>query len=65
MGALIRWSHGRGMDLTFIEVMPLGEIETARVDQYLPLSRLRADIMERFTLTDSAYGTGGRRATWT
>ncbi len=56
---LIRWAHGRGMDLTFIEVMPLGEIETARVDQYLPLSRLRADIMERFTLTDSSYGTGG------
>jgi cyclic pyranopterin phosphate synthase len=56
---LIRWAHGRGMDLTFIEVMPLGEIETARVDQYLPLSRLRAEIMDRFTLEDSAYGTGG------
>ena len=56
---MIRWAHGRGMDLTFIEVMPLGEIETARVDQYLPLSRLRADIMERFTLADSTYGTGG------
>jgi GTP 3',8-cyclase len=56
---LLRWAHGRGMDLTFIEVMPLGEIEGQRVDQYLPLSRLRATMMERFTLTDSTHGTGG------
>ena len=33
---LIEWAHGRGMDLTLIEVMPLGEI--GRLDQYLPLS---------------------------
>jgi GTP 3',8-cyclase len=57
--AMIRWTHGRGMDLTFIEVMPLGEIDGERIDQYLPLSRLRADLMERFTLTDSSHGTGG------
>ncbi len=56
---MIRWAHGRGMDLTFIEVMPLGEIDGQRVDQYLPLSRLRADMMERFTLTDIDYRTGG------
>jgi cyclic pyranopterin phosphate synthase len=56
---MIRWAHGRGMDLTFIEVMPLGEIDGERIDQYMPLSRLRAAILERFTLTDSAYGTGG------
>ncbi len=41
---LIRWSHGRGMDLTLIEVMPMGEIgDAARLDQYLPLSLARAD----------------------
>jgi GTP 3',8-cyclase len=57
--AMIRWAHGRGMDLTFIEVMPLGEIDADRLDQYLPLSRLRADLMQRFTLTDSTHGTGG------
>jgi len=57
---LIRWSHGRGMDLTFIEVMPMGEIGgEARLDQYLPLSLLRADIGRRFTLTESDYRTGG------
>jgi len=36
---LMRWSHGRGMDLVLIEVMPMGELgENARLDQYLPLS---------------------------
>ncbi len=39
---MVEWSHGRGMDLTFIEVMPLGDIEPARFDQYWPLSQLRA-----------------------
>ena len=44
-GDLIRWSHGRGMDLVLIEVMPMGEIgDEARLDQYLPLSLARADI---------------------
>jgi GTP 3',8-cyclase len=57
--SMIRWAHGKGMDITFIEVMPLGEIEGQRIDQYLPLSQLRADLMNRFTFTDCAYGTGG------
>ena len=57
---MIRWSHGRGMDLTFIEVMPMGEIGgEARLDQYLPLSMLRTDIARRFTLTETDYRTGG------
>ncbi len=56
---MIRWAHGRGMDMTFIEVMPLGEIESARVDQYLPLTQLRASLLDHFTLEDSNYKTGG------
>ncbi|MBS0522926.1 MAG: GTP 3',8-cyclase MoaA [Proteobacteria bacterium] len=57
---LIRWSHGRGMDLVFIEVMPMGELGgDARLDQYLPLSMVRAGIAQHFTLTDSDYRTGG------
>src|SRR5688572_1077073 len=47
--ALIEWAHGRGMGLTLIEVMPLGEIETRRADQFLPLSAVRARLMERYT----------------
>ncbi|MFI5033627.1 MAG: GTP 3',8-cyclase MoaA [Reyranellales bacterium] len=57
---LIRWSHGRGMDLVFIEVMPMGELGgEARLDQYLPLSMVRADIARHLTLHESDYHTGG------
>jgi cyclic pyranopterin phosphate synthase len=57
--ALIAWAHGRGMDITLIEVMPLGEIGEGRLDQYLPLSMVRARLAERFTLEDLDYRTGG------
>ena len=56
---LIAWAHGRGMDLTVIEVMPLGEIGEGRLDQYLPLSLVRAQLAGRFTLEDIDYRTGG------
>jgi cyclic pyranopterin phosphate synthase len=56
---MVRWAHGRGMDITFIEVMPLGDIEPARFDQYWPLTQLRARLMDSFTLEDSGHRTGG------
>nr|WP_236771161.1 GTP 3',8-cyclase MoaA [Agrobacterium tumefaciens] len=56
---IMRFAHGRGMDLTVIETMPMGEIEEDRTDRYLPLSQLRADLEKRFTLIDSDYQTGG------
>ena len=56
---LIVWAHGRGMDMTFIEVMPLGEIDGQRADQYVPLNQVRAKLLDRFTLTDIDYQTGG------
>lgn len=56
---LVRFAHGRGADLTLIETMPLGDIEGDRMDQYLPLSLVRARLMERFTLEDLDYRTGG------
>ncbi|MBC8036403.1 MAG: GTP 3',8-cyclase MoaA [Rhizobiales bacterium] len=56
---MIRWAHGEGMDLTLIETMPLGDIDGDRTDQYLPLSVVRANLMEQFTLEDIPYKTGG------
>jgi cyclic pyranopterin phosphate synthase len=56
---MVEWAHGRGMDLTLIEVMPLGSIEPERLDQYLPLTTVRAQIAERFSLTDLPDRTGG------
>jgi GTP 3',8-cyclase len=56
---MIRWAHGEGMDLTLIETMPMGDIDGDRTDQYLPLSQVRARLLEQFTLEDIPYKTGG------
>jgi cyclic pyranopterin phosphate synthase len=50
--ALVEWAHGRGMDLTLIEVMPLGDVGEGRLGQYPPLSIVRARLAERFTLNE-------------
>jgi cyclic pyranopterin phosphate synthase len=57
--SLLAWAHGRGFDLTLIEVMPMGEIEPQRLDQFLPLSVVRSRLMQRYTLTDLPDRTGG------
>jgi cyclic pyranopterin phosphate synthase len=59
IAGLVAWAHGRGMDLTVIEVMPLGDIGAERLEQYLPLSMVRARLAERYTLEDIDYQTGG------
>jgi cyclic pyranopterin phosphate synthase len=57
---LVRFAHERGMDMTFIEVMPLGELDgPARADQYLPMTAVRETLSEAFTLTEIDYRTGG------
>ena len=57
--AMINWAHERKMDFTLIETMPLGDIDGDRTDQYLPLSQVRATLMDQFTLEDIPYKTGG------
>ena len=56
---LVRWCGDEGFDITFIEVMPMGEIGETRLDQYMPLSMVRAKLNESWTLTDIDYATGG------
>ncbi|MGN7870588.1 GTP 3',8-cyclase MoaA [Paracoccus sp. 22332] len=57
---LVRWCGNQGHDLTFIEVMPMGDLGNEdRLEQYWPLSDLRARLAERFTLTPLAERTGG------
>ncbi|WP_299651568.1 GTP 3',8-cyclase MoaA [uncultured Jannaschia sp.] len=57
---LLAWCAVEDMDLTFIEVMPMGDMgEVQRLDQYWPLKDLRARLAERFTLTELAHRTGG------
>ena len=57
---MLEWAHGRGMDLTLIETMPLGEIDEDRMDRYLPLREVRAFLSARYTLT--RLGLSYRRA---
>ncbi len=59
IAGMMRFAHGRDMDLTVIETMPMGEIDEDRTDQYLPLSQVRADLEKQFTLNDIPYKTGG------
>jgi GTP 3',8-cyclase len=57
---LIAWCGAEGFDLTFIEVMPMGEIGSEmRLDQYLPLSLLRSRLAKQWTLDEIDYRTGG------
>ncbi|MCF1709545.1 GTP 3',8-cyclase MoaA [Tabrizicola sp. J26] len=57
---IVDWCAREGHDLTFIEVMPMGDMgEDNRLDQYWSLRDLRGRLSERFTLTDLAERTGG------
>ncbi len=56
---LLAWCGEQGFDLCLIETMPMGDIDAARVDQYLPLSLVRARLRQRFTLDETDYSTGG------
>ena len=58
--SLAEWCSSRDMDLTFIEVMPMGDLGGEdRIGQYWSLNDLRARLSEQFTLTDLAHRTGG------
>ena len=56
---MLAWCGEHGFDMTIIEVMPMGDIGPQRVDQYLPISLVRAQVAKRWTLADSDYQTGG------
>ena len=56
---MLEWAHRQGMDLTLIETMPLGDVETDRAQQYLPLSLVRAGLARQYTLSESDHRTGG------
>jgi cyclic pyranopterin phosphate synthase len=57
--AMLEWAHGRGMDLTLIEIMPMGDIDADRLHQYLPLSVIRGMLAQTYTLDETDYRTGG------
>ncbi|MEP5760984.1 MAG: GTP 3',8-cyclase MoaA [Litoreibacter sp.] len=57
---LLTWCKELDMDITFIEVMPMGDIGNEnRLTQYWALSDMRKTMSEEFTLTDLPESTGG------
>jgi cyclic pyranopterin phosphate synthase len=61
---LVRWAHARGYDLTFIELMPLGDVVGAWSGRFMPLSELRASLSEQLTLLPTPYRSGGPARYW-
>jgi cyclic pyranopterin phosphate synthase len=57
--SLVTWAHERGMDITLIETMPMGDIDGDRTEQYLPLSLVKANLAKRFTMDSLDDRTGG------
>lgn len=64
IGDLVAWAHGQGHEITLIEVMPLGEVEGDRYDHYLPLTQVRKDLEQRFTLEADGHRSGGPARYW-
>jgi GTP 3',8-cyclase len=56
---LINWAHGRGMEMTLIETMPMGDVDADRTEQYLPLSLVKAQLAKSFTMDSLDDRTGG------
>jgi cyclic pyranopterin phosphate synthase len=56
---LVEWAHGRGMDICFIEAMPLGEDATGNIEHFLSLDAVSSVLSERLTLRPIAFSTGG------
>jgi len=59
ISGIIAWAHGRGMDVSLIEVMPMGETGEDRRDQFLSLAAVQADLAQRWRLTPIPLDTGG------
>ena len=56
---MVAWCGDKGYDMTIIEVMPMGDIGPDRLEQYLPLSLVRARLAKTWTLEESDYRSGG------
>ena len=54
---MMEWAHSKGMDMTLIEVMPLGDTGDDRFDQYIPLPMIRDRLAQVYTLQDEVNTT--------
>ena len=56
---LVAWAHARGMAVSLIEVMPIGDVGIDRFDQHVPMPEARKRLEARWPLVDIAIHTGG------
>jgi len=56
---LVNWCGENKFSLTFIEVMPMGEIGEKRSDQYMPLTEVKSLIQTKYSITEDSLRTGG------
>ena len=56
---IMSWAHANDCDMTIIETMPLGEIDYDRTDQFLPVSKVKENIEQKYELKKSNHYTGG------
>ncbi|MFP4247462.1 MAG: GTP 3',8-cyclase MoaA [Halochromatium sp.] len=62
---LVDFALERGLDITFIEEMPLGRIGAHdRAEAFYPSERIRADLGQRFELIPTTEHTGGPARYW-
>jgi cyclic pyranopterin phosphate synthase len=57
--SLAEWAHAQGAAISFIEVMPLGDVEQGRIDQHVPMTAVRERLEQRWTLIPSTTRTAG------
>lgn len=62
---MLEWCASEGFGLSLIETMPLGEIDDDRSDRFLPLTVVKAQLEERYTLVPSTFQTAGPARYWT
>ena len=56
---LVNWCGENKFSLTFIEVMPMGEIGEKRIDQYMPLTEVRNLIQKKYSISEDSFRSAG------
>ena len=56
---LVNWCGENKFSLTFIEVMPMGDIGEKRYNQFMPLTDVKKLIQTKYSLTNDSYKTSG------
>lgn len=62
--SLVQFAIAQGVDISFIEEMPLGEVDHLRADSYVSNDETLATLKQHFALTASTHQSGGPARYW-